>query len=167
MKFTLIIFVVFSQFCFSQEEDEYEIPRCKLEYQLNTKNLDSSKSFELIVFNRENRPLKIADTFLEMRIQAKNISVFKQDSNEFMPIRGNNVDVCFLDYKEKFVTLKPNESKTFNFNVRDLSLPSNVLSVGHKYRLQFWFDMIDLLKGSRNEKCIPRDFTSDPIVFDY
>ncbi|SEG50849.1 hypothetical protein SAMN05421847_2558 [Halpernia humi] len=152
MKIILLFVLLSSQFLFSQNDEDYEFPTCKLEYKLNTENLNQLKTFDLIVTNKSNEKIKVAKTFSGMRVQAKNTEVFDVDSKVFVKIANTQTEVCFLYYKGRFDILKPNESKIYIFNIKDLFLVNKVLKINNQYKFQLWFDMIDLLKWKKNTK---------------
>ena len=166
MKIIISFFLLCSQVLFSQKESKHEIPICKLDYKLNTENLAKNNTFDFIITNRENINIKIINTFPNIRIQAINVSSFDENMKKFVPSKTYQIDVNSVSYKEKFISLKTNQTKIYTINIKDLYLLSKVLDQEKKYKFNLWIDTIDLIKY-KNIKCYPNDFVSEPIIITY
>jgi hypothetical protein len=138
---------------------------CKLQYSFDSSKLKKDNTFELIITNINIKKIKVAKDFLEIRIQAEDVEIFDKGSGKYSGSKSNNSDVCFVDYKGSYKTLKPNESITYKINFKDLYLPSKILEEGNKYKMKLRFDMIDLLKD--NEKCIAIDYKTEIFEIKY
>ena len=160
--FLNILFLLNLNLFFGQEKIYRD---CNLKYEIDTTNLQKSKTLKIYLTNLENSKLKIPKTFDMMRVQAYNLEKFDENSKTYKDTtKGGNFDVNCPKCNDKLISLKPNKKHEYKIDITKQYLLEKVLSEPNKkYKFELHFETIDFF--SDNKKCHIEDFKTSKINY--
>ena len=109
--FLNILFLLNLNLFFGQEKIYRD---CNLKYEIDTTNLQKSKTLKIYLTNLENFKLKIPKTFDMMRIQAYNLEKFDENSESkifFDKTYPDRMENIFWEIIEKYTKNKQNRTE--------------------------------------------------------